>query len=130
MHKNTVQSHEGWPALAATAAQPIIRKAALASAVALALLGVSLDAQALALGAISVRSALGEPLRAEIEIPQLSSEEASTLQASMGTPQAFRAAGINYSPALAGTHVTLQPTARPTCASSATGRSTNPTWVS
>jgi pilus assembly protein FimV len=55
-----------------------------------------------------VRSALGEPLRAEIEIPQLSSEEASTLQASMGTPQAFRAAGINYSPALAGTHVTLQ----------------------
>ena len=108
MHKNTVQSHEGWPALAATAAQPIIRKAALASAVALALLGVSLDAQALALGAISVRSALGEPLRAEIEIPQLSSEEASTLQASMGTPQAFRAAGINYSPALADARVTLQ----------------------
>ncbi|MEZ5608225.1 MAG: FimV/HubP family polar landmark protein [Burkholderiaceae bacterium] len=108
MHKNIVQSHEGLPVLTATPPQPLIKKAALASAVALALLGVSLDAQALALGAISVRSALGEPLRAEIEIPQISSEEASTLQASMGTPQAFRAAGVDYSPALAGARVTLQ----------------------
>ena len=108
MHKNTVQSPEGSPALSTAAAQPFIKKAALASAVALALLGVSLDAQALALGAISVRSALGEPLRAEIEIPQISSEEAATLQASMGTPQAFHAAGVDYSPALAGARVTLQ----------------------
>ena len=108
MHKTIVQSHEGLPEPAATARQPLIRKAALASAVALALLGVSLDAQALALGAISVRSALGEPLRADVEIPQISSEEASTLQASVGTPQAFRAAGVDYSPALAGARVTLQ----------------------
>lgn len=108
MHKTIVQSHEGLPELAATARQPLIRKAALASAVALALLGASLDAQALALGAVSVRSALGEPLRADVEIPQISSEEASTLQASVGTPQAFRAAGMEYSPALAGARVTLQ----------------------
>ena len=108
MHKNIVQSPEGSPALNAATSQPFIKKAALASAVALALLGVSLDAQALALGAISVRSALGEPLRAEIEIPQISSEEAATLQASMGTPQAFQAAGVEYSPALAGARVTLQ----------------------
>ena len=57
----------------------------LATAAALALLGASLDAQALALGAITVRSALGEPLRAEIEVPQISSEEAATLKASVGS---------------------------------------------
>jgi len=48
-----------------------------------------LYAQALALGAITVRSALGEPLRAEIEVPQISSEEAATLKASVGSPEAF-----------------------------------------
>ena len=80
---------------------------ALASAAVLALLGVSLDAQALALGAVTVRSALGEPLRAEIEVPQISSEEASSFQASVASPQAFRAAGVEYTQALAGARVTL-----------------------
>ena len=80
----------------------------LATAAALALLGASLDAQALALGAITVRSALGEPLRAEIEVPQISAEEAATLKASVGSPEAFRAAGVDYPAALAGARVTLQ----------------------
>ena len=83
-------------------------RAVLATAAALALLGASLDAQALALGAITVRSALGEPLRAEIEVPQISSEEAATLKASVGSPEAFRAAGVDYPAALAGARVTLQ----------------------
>lgn len=86
---------------------PLWKKGLLASAAGLALLGASLDAQALALGAVTVRSSLGEPLRAEIEVPQISSEEASSLQASMATPQAFRAAGVEYSPALSGARVTL-----------------------
>jgi pilus assembly protein FimV len=93
-------SHQGTSA-------PLWKKGLLASAAGLALLGASLDAQALALGAVTVRSSLGEPLRAEIEVPQISSEEASSLQASMGTPQAFRAAGVEYSPALSGARVTL-----------------------
>ena len=87
--------------------RPSWKQAALASAAALAMMGVSLDAQALALGAITVRSALGEPLRAEIEVPQISSEEATSFQASLGSQQAFRAAGVDYSPALAGARVTL-----------------------
>ena len=86
---------------------PFWKKGLLASAACLALLGASLDAQALALGAVTVRSSLGEPLRAEIEVPQISSEEASSLQASMGSPQAFRAAGVEYSPSLSGARVTL-----------------------
>lgn len=87
---------------------PATRKAVLATAATLALLGTSLDAQAVALGAIAVRSALGEPLRAEIEIPQISSEEAASFQAGLGSAQAFRAAGVDYSPALSGVRVTLQ----------------------
>ena len=83
------------------------KRGVLASAVALTMFGVSLDAQALALGAITVRSALGEPLRAEIEVPQISTEEAATFQAAVASPQAFRSAGVDYSPALSGARVTL-----------------------
>ena len=83
------------------------KRGVLASAVALTMLGVSLEAQALALGAITVRSALGEPLRAEIEVPQISTEEAATFQAAVASPQAFRSAGVDYSPALSGARVTL-----------------------
>ncbi|QTD47372.1 fimbrial protein FimV [Ottowia testudinis] len=83
------------------------KRGVLASAVALTMLGASLDAQALALGAITVRSALGEPLRAEIEVPQISSQEAATFQAAVASPQAFRSAGVDYSPALSGARVTL-----------------------
>lgn len=86
---------------------PFWKKGLLATAAGLALVGASLDAQAFALGAVTVRSSLGEPLRAEIEVPQISSEEASTLQATMASPQAFRAAGVEYSPALSGARVTL-----------------------
>lgn len=83
------------------------QKGILATAAALALLSVSIDAQALALGAVTVRSSLGEPLRAEIEVPQISSEEASALQASMASPQAFKSAGVDYNAALSGARVTL-----------------------
>ncbi|MDR0480071.1 MAG: hypothetical protein LBH31_09785 [Burkholderiaceae bacterium] len=83
------------------------KKGALATAVALALLGAHLDANALALGAIQVKSALGEPLRAEVEIPDITSEEATTFQAALGTPQEFQAAGVDYSQTLSGTHISL-----------------------
>ena len=74
----------------------------------LLLAGASLQAHALALGAATVRSTLGEPLRAEIEVPQISADEASAFQASVASPQAFRSAGVEYSSALAGVRVTLQ----------------------
>ena len=55
------------------------------------------DAWALALGRVTVQSALGEPLRAEVEIPQLSAAEAESLQAGIAAPAAFRAQGMEYS---------------------------------
>ncbi len=108
MHKNIVTDRQRFSAPHPTGGLPLLKKAALASATAMALMSIGVEAQAVALGAISVRSALGEPLRAEVEIPEISSDEASSFQANMGSPQAFRAAGVDYSPALAGARVTLQ----------------------
>ena len=80
----------------------------LAAAVALSLGLFSMGAQALSLGRVNVLSALGEPLRAEIEVPEINAEEAASLRASVGTPEAFSAAGLEYNPALAGVQITLQ----------------------
>lgn len=107
MQKKTALIRDGSTGPLGMARRPAAKQAIVATAAALALMGIQFDAQALALGAITVRSSLGEPLRAEIEIPQISSEEASTFQASVGSPQAFRTAGVDYNPALAGARVTL-----------------------
>jgi len=66
------------------------------------------NAAALSLGRITVQSALGEPLRAEIDVPDLNAEEAASLTASIALPEAFQAAGLDYNPALAGLQATLQ----------------------
>ena len=84
------------------------RFGAVAGAVALIASVVTLPVYALSLGRISVLSALGEPLRAEIDVAQITPEEASSLKAAVGTPEAFKAAGLEYTPVLAGLEVTLQ----------------------
>lgn len=66
------------------------------------------NATALSLGRIFVQSALGEPLRAEIEVPEINAEEAASLKPSIALPEAFRAAGLEYNPAMAAMQVTLQ----------------------
>lgn len=66
------------------------------------------DANALALGRVSVQSALGEPLRAEIDLPDINASEAETLRATPASPDAFRAAGLEYNPALGNVQITLQ----------------------
>ena len=54
------------------------------------------NAAALSLGAIHVQSHLGEPLRAEIDIPELSAAEAGSLQTTMATPDIFQAHGMEF----------------------------------
>lgn len=83
------------------------RRSALAAASALGLMGISLDSQALVLGAVAMRSSLGEPLRAEIEVPQIHADEAASLQASVASADTFRAIGVPYTPALSGARVSL-----------------------
>jgi pilus assembly protein FimV len=57
-------------------------------------------ANALALGRMVVLSHLGEPLRAEIEIAQMTPAEASSLSVTAADPAQFKAAGLEFNPAL------------------------------
>lgn len=50
---------------------------------------------------MTVLSALGQPLRAEIELTSVSREEADSLVARLASSQAFKQANIDFSPALA-----------------------------
>jgi pilus assembly protein FimV len=84
------------------------RMGALASAMALLGSLASLDAHALALGRITVQSALGEPLRAEIEIAEINPDEASSLTVGAAAADRFKAAGLEYSAVVASLQVNLQ----------------------
>jgi pilus assembly protein FimV len=79
-----------------------------AAALALALGLPALEAHALALGKVNVLSALGEPLRAEIEVPEINADEAASLKANIASGDAFRAAGLEYNPALKNAQLSLQ----------------------
>jgi pilus assembly protein FimV len=84
------------------------RKTAVASLV-IALFGLpASSAYALALGRITVQSALGEPLRAEIDIPQINAEEAASLKPTLAKSETFRAAGLEFNQALTSLQISLQ----------------------
>lgn len=84
------------------------RFSALASAVALIGCLTSLDAAALSLGRVTVQSSLGQPIKAEVDILQINSEENASLQASVASPETFRAAGLSYSAIATNIVVSLQ----------------------
>lgn len=77
-----------------------------ASVLAAAISAMPLAAEAAGLGKMSVISALGQPLRAELDITA-SREEQSTLTAKIASPEAFRQAGIEYTTALVGIKFTI-----------------------
>lgn len=84
------------------------QKTVLAAAVSSLLGLVGSNALALSLGRITVQSALGEPLRAEIDIPEINAEEAASLKTRVAQPSDFQAAGLEYNPAMAGLKTSLQ----------------------
>ena len=84
------------------------KSSALAAAV-VALSGLYAgEASALALGRVAVLSALGEPLRAEIELPQITPAEADSLRTQIASPEMFRAQGMEYTSAAGTVQVQLQ----------------------
>jgi pilus assembly protein FimV len=84
------------------------QKTAVAAA-AIAVLGLSASsAFALSLGRLTVQSSLGEPLRAEIDVPDINAEEAASFRTSIASPEAFVAAGLEYNAAMAGLQASLQ----------------------
>ena len=65
------------------------------------------QALALGLGRLNVQSALGESLKAEIEVTSMTPEEASSLKLRIAPPEAYRAAGVEYNPVLPATQLQL-----------------------
>ncbi|MFN5157002.1 MAG: FimV family protein, partial [Betaproteobacteria bacterium] len=65
------------------------------------------QAWALGLGRLQVQSALGETLRAEIEVTSITAEEAASLRLRVAPPETYRASGVEYNAALPGTTVQL-----------------------
>jgi pilus assembly protein FimV len=64
-------------------------------------------ASGLGLGRLTVQSALGETLKAEIDVSAMSPEEAGTLKVRIAPPESFRATGVEYNAVLTGTQVQL-----------------------
>jgi pilus assembly protein FimV len=58
------------------------------------------NAYAAGLGKLTVMSALGQPLRAEIELTSVSKDEVGALAAKLASAEAFRQANIDFNPAL------------------------------
>lgn len=81
---------------------------ALGVAAALAVGLVSTDADALTLGRLNVQSALGEPLRAEIEVTEIGPGEADGLRVEVASRAAFQAAGVSFNDALSSVRTALQ----------------------
>jgi pilus assembly protein FimV len=78
---------------------------ALSHIAAAVLLASSGSAWALGLGRLSVQSALGETLKAEIDITSLSAEEAGSLKVRIAPPESYRATGVEYNAVLPSTQV-------------------------
>lgn len=80
-----------------------------AAPVAAALIGLgAYDSQALSLGKVKVQSALGQSLQAEIDISDLSEEDAKSIKSTLASPAAFTGMGLEYNAALNGTQIALQ----------------------
>ncbi len=73
-----------------------------------AVLLVPLVSYSAGLGKLTVRSALGQPLDAEIEIVSLRPGEDESFVVRLASSEAFREAGIDLSPALAGARFTVE----------------------
>jgi len=65
-------------------------------------------AHALSMGKVQLQSALGQSLVAEIDLADISDEDAKSLKPTLAAPSAFAGMGLEFNPALNGTQITLQ----------------------
>ena len=76
--------------------------------VAAGLIAMPLMANAAGLGKLSVTSALGQPLAAEIELFAADKAELDSLSASLASDQAFRDAHVEFAPVLSSLHFSVE----------------------
>lgn len=89
MHKNLVKSR--------------LKRTLIAASIG----ALSLGAHAAGLGKITVLSGLGQPLRAEVEI-SATPEELQNMSARLASSDAFRQAGIDFSPSVSGLRMSIE----------------------
>jgi pilus assembly protein FimV len=65
-------------------------------------------ADAAGLGRLTVQSGLGQPLKAELEVTAVARDEMPTLQVKLAPPAAFRAANLEFNPALSNLRFALE----------------------
>jgi pilus assembly protein FimV len=80
----------------------------LRSLVAGLLLAVPAGAWAAGLGKLTILSALGQPLNAEVELVSVQKDELGSLNARLGSPDAYRQANIQFNSALTGARATVE----------------------
>ena len=61
------------------------------------------------LGRLTINSALGQPLQAEIDLVAVNNEEISSLAAQLGSHEAFQQAGIDYKPFFTAFDISIEP---------------------
>jgi len=90
-------------------------RVALSSVALAAMMAAAGNAWALGLGRLNVQSALGETLRAEIDIANITPEEESSLKVRIASPDAYRAQGVEFNSVLQSTQVSVarRPDGRP-----------------
>src|SRR5450759_4036694 len=64
-------------------------------------------AHAAGLGKLTILSALGRPLLAEVDLLSVQKDELATLTARLASPEAFTQANVQYSPALVGVRLSI-----------------------
>ena len=79
-----------------------------AISLALGLAIASPDADAAGLGRLTVQSGLGQPLKAELEVTAVGRDEVPTLQVKLAPMSAFRAANLEFNPALSNLRFALE----------------------
>lgn len=84
------------------------KKSLIASLVTLALGLSPVAGYAAGLGRLTLHSAIGQPLRADIELVSAGPDELSTMSARIASPDAFRNANINFNSALVGARATVE----------------------
>ena len=65
-------------------------------------------AHAAGLGKLTILSALGRPLLAEVDLLSVQKDELATLTARLASPEAFTRANVQYSPALVGVRLSIE----------------------
>lgn len=86
----------------------MVRPIAIAVVAAALCLAGSIAAHAAGLGKLTVLSALGRPLNAEIEIVSLQPGDGDDLSARLASPEAFKQAGIEFNAALLGMRLSIE----------------------